>query len=38
LPIAVTAFTFIMIAGFFELIPGHESIGVVEHVQKGGYC
>jgi F-type H+-transporting ATPase subunit a len=38
LPIAVTAFTFIMIAGFFELIPGHESIGVVEHVQTGGYC
>ena len=38
LPIAVTAFTFIMIAGFFELIPGHESIGMVEHVQTGGYC
>ncbi|HEY3341769.1 MAG TPA: F0F1 ATP synthase subunit A, partial [Anaerolineae bacterium] len=38
LAIAVTTFTFIMIAGFFELIPGHESIGVTEHVQTGGYC
>ncbi|MCL4507508.1 MAG: F0F1 ATP synthase subunit A [Chloroflexi bacterium] len=37
-PIAVAAFTFIMIAGFFELIPGHESIGVVEHVATGGFC
>ena len=38
LPIAVAAFTFIMIAGFFELIPGHESIGIAEHVASGGYC
>ena len=38
LPIAVTAFTFIMIAGFFELIPGHESIGLAEPVKSGGYC
>lgn len=38
LPICVTIFTFIMIAGFFELLPGHESIGVVERVAHGGYC
>jgi F-type H+-transporting ATPase subunit a len=38
LPIAATFFTFIMIAGFFELLPGHESIGVVERVAKNGFC
>ncbi len=38
LPIAVTAFTFIMVAGFFELIPGHESIGLAEPVKSGGIC
>ena len=37
-PIAVTAFTFIMIAGLFELLPGVESIGVVERVATGGFC
>ncbi len=37
-PIAVAAFTFIMIAGFFELVPGHESIGVVAHLATGGFC
>lgn len=39
LPIAVTAFTFIMIAGFFELLPGHEAIGMVEKPHTGvGSC
>ena len=38
LPICVAVFTFIMIAGFFELIPGHESIGVLERVTTGGFC
>jgi F-type H+-transporting ATPase subunit a len=38
LSIAVTVFTFIMVAGFFELLPGHESIGVVQHVATGGFC
>ena len=38
LPICVAVFTFIMVAGFFELLPGHESIGVVERVATGGYC
>ena len=42
LPIAVTIFTFIMIAGFFELVPGHESIGelhaVPEEMTQNGYC
>jgi F-type H+-transporting ATPase subunit a len=39
-PIALTAFTFIMISGFFELIPGHESIGPVEPAPTGsrGFC
>lgn len=39
-PIALTAFTFIMIAGFFELIPGHESVGKVEAAPEGfrGFC
>jgi F-type H+-transporting ATPase subunit a len=39
-PIAITAFTFIMIAGFFELIPGHESVGPVEPAPAGlrGFC
>jgi F-type H+-transporting ATPase subunit a len=39
LPIAITAFTFIMISAFFELVPGHESIGVIEAPHAGkGYC
>lgn len=38
LPFVATLFTFIMVAGFFELIPGHESIGVVERKAEGGYC
>jgi F-type H+-transporting ATPase subunit a len=38
LPIAVTVFTFIMIAGFFELVPGHESVGVVEPLVSEGSC
>jgi F-type H+-transporting ATPase subunit a len=39
-PIALTAFTVIMISGFFELIPGHESIGPVEPAPAGsrGFC
>ncbi len=39
-PIGITAFTFIMIAGFFELLPGHESIGKMETVPSGlrGFC
>lgn len=37
-PIAVTAFTFIMIAGLFELAPGVESFGIVERVATGGFC
>jgi len=37
-PIAITAFTFIMIAGLFELVPGVESIGVIQHVATGGFC
>lgn len=37
-PIAITVFTFIMIAGLFELVPGVESIGVVERVATGGFC
>lgn len=39
-PIAITAFTFIMIAGFFELLPGHESIGKIESAPPGfrGFC
>jgi F-type H+-transporting ATPase subunit a len=38
LPIAVTIFTFIMIAGFFALVPGHESFGVVEPSSQAGTC
>jgi F-type H+-transporting ATPase subunit a len=38
LPLCVTVFTFIMIAGFFELVPGHESVGRLEQVTQGGYC
>lgn len=39
LPIAITSFVFILISGFFELIPGHEAIGVLEPPHKGdGYC
>ena len=38
LPIAVAVFTFIMVAGFFELLPGHESIGAVERVAEKGFC
>lgn len=39
-PIAITVFTFILIAGFFELLPGHESIGQVEAAPAGlrGFC
>ncbi|MCS7087178.1 MAG: F0F1 ATP synthase subunit A [Thermoflexales bacterium] len=39
-PVAITAFTFIMIAGFFELLPGHESIGKIESAPPGfrGFC
>lgn len=39
-PIAITAFTFIMIAGFFELLPGHESVGKVEPAPDNlrGFC
>ena len=39
-PIAITAFTFIMIAGLFELLPGHESVGQVEAAPAGlrGFC
>ncbi len=39
LPLAVTLFTFVLIASLFEVIPGHESIGPVEHPHSGkGYC
>jgi F-type H+-transporting ATPase subunit a len=39
LPLAITAFVFILISGFFELIPGHEAIGVLEAPHAGrGYC
>jgi F-type H+-transporting ATPase subunit a len=39
LPLAITAFTFILISAFFELVPGHESIGVIEAPHAGnGYC
>ncbi len=38
LPIAVTFFTFIMIAGFFELLPGNEAIGPIEPAKQGGFC
>jgi F-type H+-transporting ATPase subunit a len=39
LPFAITAFTFILISAFFELVPGHESIGVIEPPHAGtGYC
>ncbi len=42
LPIAVTVFTFIMIAGFFEFVPGHESVGVLHPIpaemSQTGYC
>ncbi len=39
-PIGITAFTFIMIAGFFELLPGHESIGKIESApaEMRGFC
>ncbi len=39
-PIAISAFTFIMIAGFFELLPGHESIGKMEAAPANlrGFC
>ena len=39
-PIAISAFTFIMIAGFFELLPGHESIGKIEAAPASfrGFC
>ncbi|MCX6017592.1 MAG: F0F1 ATP synthase subunit A [Chloroflexi bacterium] len=39
-PIAVTSFVFILIAGFFELLPGHEAVGVLEESHKAGqgYC
>jgi len=39
LPIAITSFVFILVAGFFELVPGHEAIGVIEPPHAGqGYC
>ena len=38
-PIAITSFVFILISGFFELLPGHEAIGVIEPPHAGqGYC
>jgi len=39
-PIAISAFTFIMIAGFFELLPGHESVGKMEAAPASlrGFC
>lgn len=39
-PIAITAFTFILIAGLFELLPGNESIGKVEAAPTNlrGFC
>jgi F-type H+-transporting ATPase subunit a len=39
LPIAITSFVFILISALFELVPGHEAIGVLEPPHKGtGYC
>lgn len=40
-PVALTAFTFILVSGMFELVPGHEAVGVVEDAKvlgKKGYC
>lgn len=39
-PIAISAFTFIMIAGFFELLPGHESVGKMKAAPDNlrGFC
>ncbi|GIV84106.1 MAG: ATP synthase subunit a [Candidatus Roseilinea sp.] len=39
-PIAISIFTFIMIAGFFELLPGHESVGKMEAAPANlrGFC
>ncbi len=39
-PIAISVFTFIMIAGFFELLPGHESVGKMEAAPANlrGFC
>jgi len=38
-PIAITSFVFILVSGFFELVPGHEAIGVIEPPHAGkGYC
>ena len=37
--IAVTAFVFILVSGMMEVIPGIESVGVLEAPHKGtGYC
>lgn len=38
-PLAITAFTFILVSGMMEVIPGIESVGVLEPPHKGtGYC
>jgi F-type H+-transporting ATPase subunit a len=39
-PLAITAFVFIMVSAFFELLPGHESVGVTKAAPTpaSGWC